>query len=120
MVKKLGLILSAILLVIASLTLAAPPALATTHTVNMGANQRPFLRFEPEKLTIKTGETVEFVMNKLAPHNVIFEDHPELSHQKLLYHTRNTYKSTFKVAGEYKYYCKPHRGAGMQGTIIVK
>lgn len=120
MVKRPVLILSAVLLIIASLTLAPSSAWATTHTVNMGANQRPFLRFEPEKLTIQAGETVEFVMNKLAPHNVIFEDHPELSHQKLLYHARNTYKSTFKVPGEYSYYCKPHRGAGMQGTIMVK
>ena len=29
------------------------------------------------------------------------------------------YKQTFTVPGTYKYFCDPHHGAGMVGTIIV-
>jgi plastocyanin len=26
----------------------------------------------------------------------------------------------FTTAGSYSYYCEPHQGAGMKGTVIVK
>ena len=26
----------------------------------------------------------------------------------------------FTVAGSYSYYCEPHQGAGMKGTVIVQ
>lgn len=31
-----------------------------------------------------------------------------------------TYEHTFEVAGEYPYYCVPHRRAGMVGTVVVE
>jgi len=30
-----------------------------------------------------------------------------------------TYSKTFDVAGTYAYSCEPHRGAGMNGNLIV-
>ena len=31
-----------------------------------------------------------------------------------------TYEHTFEVAGEYDYFCVPHEGSGMTGTVRVR
>ena len=31
----------------------------------------------------------------------------------------DTYTKKFDTAGEYAYYCEPHRGAGMEGILVV-
>ena len=54
--------------------------------VQMGANGN--LVFEPAEVSIAAGESVHFVNNMLPPHNVIVEDHPELSHEASRYVTR--------------------------------
>ena len=38
------------------------------------------LVFAPCELNISVGETVTFINNELPPHNMMVEDHPELSH----------------------------------------
>ena len=55
----------------------AMPAYAVD--VAMGASGN--LVFEPSEITISAGESVKFVNNMLPPHNVVVEDHPELSHE---------------------------------------
>jgi plastocyanin len=126
MSKKLGLLLSAILLVIASFALFVAPAAAETYTVKMGADSG-MLKFEPDMLTIKAGDTVKWVNNKLAPHNVVFDSSKvdesvatKMSHKSLLFSPGESFESTFNEPGEYAYYCEPHRGAGMTGKIIVQ
>ena len=47
----------------------------------MGSNGN--LIFDPAEVTISAGETVHFVNNMLPPHNVVVEDHPEISHEAL-------------------------------------
>ena len=49
--------------------------------VQMGANGQ--LVFEPAEVSIAAGESVHFINNMLPPHNVIVENHPELSHEGL-------------------------------------
>ncbi len=116
--------------VIATLILSVQPAQAQTYTVKMGTDSGE-LKFVPETLTIKPGNTVKFVMNKLAPHNVIFWRVPngdsslarQLSNPKLMFSTGQSYSTQFPEdtpAGEYDYYCQPHRGAGMIAKIIVE
>ena len=126
MLKRLGLILSTVLLIVSSFVLAEPPALATTYQVKMGTDNG-LLRFDPDNLTINIDDTVQWVNNKLAPHNVVFDSSkidPELakqlSHKNLLFAPGESYQSTFTQSGEYPYYCQPHRGAGMIGKIIVQ
>ena len=41
------------------------------------------LVFEPNEITINAGDSVHFVNNMLPPHNVVVEDHDELSHEAL-------------------------------------
>ncbi|MDR9402141.1 MAG: plastocyanin [Halothece sp. Uz-M2-17] len=130
--KKLGLILSTLLFAIATFVFNVNPAQAETYQVKMGADSGQ-LKYVPEKLTVKPGDSVEFVMNKLAPHNVVFDpsDVPSgakslassLSANKLLFSPGQSYTVTFPEdapKGEYGYYCQPHRGAGMNGKIIVE
>lgn len=103
-----------------------------TYQVKMGSDTGQ-LKYVPEKLTIHPGDTVEFVMNKLAPHNVVFDSNgvpsgakaltSSLSKNKLLSGAGETHTVTFPEdapKGEYSYYCQPHRGAGMNGKIIVE
>jgi len=103
-----------------------------TYQVKMGSDTGQ-LQYVPEKLTINPGDSVEFVMNKLAPHNVVFDSSgipngskalaSSLSKNKLLSGTGETHVVMFPEdapKGEYDYYCQPHRGAGMNGKIIVE
>ncbi|AFY78558.1 MAG: plastocyanin [Hydrococcus sp. C42_A2020_068] len=126
MSKKLAVLLATILLVISSFVISAAPAAAETYTVKMGSDSG-LLKFEPDTLTIEAGDTVKWVNNKLAPHNVVFDSSKmdeaiatKMSHKNLVFSPGESYESTFDEPGEYTYYCEPHRGAGMVGKIIVK
>ena len=85
--------------------------------VQMGANGN--LVFEPSDVSIAAGESVHFVNNMLPPHNVIVEDHPELSHTGLAFAPGETFDIAFSEPGEYTFWCDPHKGAGMIGHIHV-
>ena len=61
---------------LATLFFSAP---AWAVDVQMGSNGN--LVFDPAEVTISAGESVHFVNNMLPPHNVVVEDHPELSHE---------------------------------------
>merc|ERR1719190_15173 len=81
------------------------------------------LVFSPASITVKTGEAVQFVNNAGFPHNVVFDEDevPDgtnaeaLSREDYLNAPGETYEVKFDKAGEYGYYCEPHRGAGMKG-----
>lgn len=93
-------------------------AQAETYTVKMGSDSGQLV-FEPKVLTIKVGDTVQWVNNKAFPHNIIFDSNPALSHKKLLLKPKLNAETTFSQGGEYTYYCTPHRGAGMVGKVVV-
>ena len=78
------------------------------------------LVFEPSEITISLGDTVHFVNNMLPPHNVIVEDHDELSHDALAMMPGEEFDVTFTEVGDYTFFCGPHQGAGMIGTIHVE
>ena len=130
--RQIGLLLSTILLTVASFALSADPATAATYEVKMGADTGQ-TAFVPETVNIKPGDTVKWVMNKIPPHNVVFEGDKvpqgnkalakEFSHQQFAYAPGDSFKTTFPEdapAGVYPYYCTPHRGAGMTGEVIVE
>jgi plastocyanin len=123
MTKKLGLLLSSFLLAVVMMFSAINPAQADTVEVKMGADNGA-LGFQPAKVTIKAGDTVKWVNNKLAPHNVVFDssvkDAEKLSHKGLAFSAGESFDVTFTEPGEYPYYCEPHRGAGMNGVVTVQ
>jgi len=85
--------------------------------VQMGSNGN--LIFDPAEVTISAGESVHFMNNMLPPHNVIVENHPELNHEALAMLPGEEFDVTFPEAGDYTYWCAPHKGAGMIGTVHV-
>ena len=124
MTKRIGLFLSSLLLAFALVFGTAFPAQADTVEVKMGADNG-MLAFDPPKITIKSGDTVKWVNNKLSPHNVVFDgskvkDADKLNHKQLLFSPGDSFEITFSEAGSYPYYCEPHRGAGMNGVVTVE
>jgi plastocyanin len=85
--------------------------------VKMGANGS--LVFEPSELFITSGETVHFVNEALPPHNVIVEDHSDISHNDLAFAPGESFDITFDEPGDFNFWCDPHKGAGMTGTVHV-
>ncbi|AFZ31153.1 MULTISPECIES: plastocyanin [Chroococcaceae] len=130
--RRFGTVVLALVLVVGSFAFFAPTAAAETYQVKLGSD-KGMLVFDPAKLTIKPGDTVEWVNNKVPPHNVVFDaaNNPtksadlakNLSHKQLLMTPGQQVKTTFPEdapAGDYTYYCEPHRGAGMIGKITVE
>ena len=128
--RRLGILLSAILLVVASFAFSATPAAAETYTVKMGTD-KGLLQFEPSTVTIKPGDTVKWVMNKVPPHNAVFDQAKiadkglvkKLSHKNLVFAPGESFEASFPAdtaPGTYPFYCEPHRGAGMAGKVVVE
>jgi plastocyanin len=100
---------------LATLFLAAP-AWAVDVTMGGGGN----LAFDPAEITISAGDTVHFINEALPPHNIIVEGRPDLSREALLFVPGETQDVVFADAGDYTYWCGPHKGAGMIGTVHVE
>ena len=125
MSKKITLALSVALSLIISFFVVVSPAAADTYDVKMGTDNG-MLKFEPSSLTVKVGDQVKWVNNKLSPHNVVFDPAStpggaaKVSHKGLVFAPGESFTSTFTEPGTYTYYCEPHRGAGMVATIVVE
>lgn len=130
--RRLGLAVLTIVLVASSFAVFAPTAAADTYQVKLGSD-KGMLQFQPAKLTVKPGDTIEWVNNKVPPHNVVFDNAQNpaksadlakgLSHKQLLMTPGQSVKTTIPSdapAGDYSFYCEPHRGAGMVGKITVE
>ena len=100
---------------LATLFFSAP---AWAVDVQMGYDGN--LIFEPSDVTISAGESVHFVNNMLPPHNVIVEGRPDLAHESLAMLPGEEFDITFNDPGDYTYWCAPHKGAGMIGTVHVE
>ncbi len=129
--RSICLTLAAAVLVVSSFFLSASPAAAATYTIKMGADNG-MLTFDPAKLEVKAGDTVKWVINKVPPHNVVFDDKAipgndkalakSLSHPQLEMTPGTGIELTLPkdiAPGEYSYFCAPHRSAGMVGKLIV-
>lgn len=83
----------------------------TTHDVTVQN-----FSFSPQSLTITVGDTVRWT-NILGHHNVKADDNSFTSGPAA--DAPWEYTHTFTAAGNNPYYCEPHQGLGMTGTIIV-
>ena len=93
----------------------ALPAWAVEVTMGSGGN----LVFEPNDISINAGDTIHFVNGMLPPHNIIVEGREDLSRESLMFSPGESQDITFADAGDYTFFCAPHKGAGMTGTIHV-
>lgn len=130
--RRLSLAVLTVLLIMSTFAVFTPSASAETYTIKLGT-EKGLLGFEPKTLTVKPGDTIEWKNNKVPPHNVVFDGvkNPakdkalaaSLSKKKLLMSPGQTATTVIPAdapAGEYTFYCEPHRGAGMVGKIIVE
>jgi plastocyanin len=130
--RRLGVAVFTMILVVASFAVFSPSASAETYTIKLGSD-KGMLAFEPSKLVVKPGDTIKWLNNKVPPHNVVFDgaQNPAksitlakaLSHKKLLMSPGQEQTTTIPAdaaEGDYTFYCEPHRGAGMVGKITVK
>merc|ERR1711937_652680 len=110
-----------------SVGLMSTPVVANAVDVKLGSDGGQLV-FVPDEVTIKAGESVTWVGNKGMPHNVVFDedevpsgaDLAALNHEDMVNDEGQKVTSKFDKPGTYPYYCEPHRGAGMNGTVIVK
>jgi len=107
--------------------LVSTPVAANAVDVKLGSDSGQLV-FVPDEVTIKAGESVTWIGNKGLPHNVVFDEDnvPEgtnldaINHEEQLGEEGQKVTSKFEKPGTYGYYCEPHRGAGMNGVVIVK
>jgi len=107
--------------------LFSTPVAANAVDVKLGSDSGQLV-FVPDEVTIKAGESVTWIGNKGLPHNVVFDEDnvPEgtnldaINHEEQLGEEGQKVTSKFEKPGTYGYYCEPHRGAGMNGVVIVK
>ena len=94
----------------------AAPVWAVDVSMGAGGN----LVFEPNEITISAGDTVHFINEALPPHNIIVEGRADLSREALLFAPGESQDVVFADKGDYNYWCGPHKGAGMIGTVHVE
>ena len=105
---------------------AAPGGhLITVHLVDRPNGQ---FGFDPGTITAQRGDTVRFVQQSSAPHNVSFRTHPkdaklgDAAVGPYLLNTGQTYDlviDTRFTDGTYAFACDPHESVGMKGTLTV-
>ncbi|WP_248515467.1 cupredoxin domain-containing protein [Salinarchaeum laminariae] len=105
------------------------------NTVTMGTRE-----FQPSSLTVETGATVTWENDSTVGHTVTAYDDgiPEGAAYFAsggfdseedarngftsggLIESDQSFEHTFETAGTYEYFCIPHEGQGMTGTITVE
>ncbi len=100
---------------------AGAPALAQGKEAAVEATDQ--LKFAPDTITVAVGGTVTWTNAGATFHTVTGgengapDDKSPIKGQ--LASQGATYSVTFKTAGTYPYFCQPHFGNGMAGTIVV-
>ncbi len=97
-------------------------------TVHMTAANK----FDPEKVTIKAGETVRWVNDNAGPSHTVTTDPSMVQNEddveipdgarpfsSGIIKPGKFYQHTFEMPGIYRYACAPHEGSKMVGVVVV-
>jgi len=118
---------------------AAPaPAPPAVHEVKMTMSGTT-ARFDPATVTVHPGDRVRFVVVSGGPHNVSFDPEKIPADVRrvlaaampnpiqplagtLLLNVGDSYTISFAGVkpGRYEFFCMPHVGMGMRGTVVVR
>lgn len=113
---------------LALLMLAGPTAAEVDAVVTMSNS----LQFEPAKLVVQAGDTVEWRNTSLLVHTVTADPDKAARAENVALpagaeafdsgniEPEGRFRHTFETAGHYRYFCIPHEGTGMTGTIEVR
>ena len=125
--SSLSIILS---LFFAVLPMESPPELNGDPAVKVTMTNT--LKFNPEKVTIEAGETVLWENTTYVVHTVTCDPEKATMDRSVQLpegantfgsgkmEPGNTFEYTFETKGTFKYFCEPHEGANMSGTVIVE
>lgn len=119
------------LILAASLALAvlavAPAGMAQTATTGAVVKMMDTFEFDPRAVTIHAGEAVEWHNASRFKHSVTAD--PKLGGAALPEGAEpfasgelqpgESFRRVLSVPGKYRYFCTPHEGIGMTGTITV-
>lgn len=94
------------------------PVRAADTRVAMGSSSDP-LAFLPADITVPVGSTVEWFNETDFEHDVQAEDGSFGTPGSDLLGKGEKYEFKFSKAGKFPYFCTPHKGAGMVGTVTV-
>jgi len=99
----------------------APKAAAAGSTVVVTMTDKP-MKFVPETVTIKVGDTIEWRNTGKIIHWVTIA--PPIPPGAQAFDSGSmspgaVYRHTFTVPGHYPYACVPHAGSGMLGVVDV-
>lgn len=119
----------------AAVSAPAPPVV---HEVKM-TMRGTTARFDPATVTIHPGDRVRFVVVSGAPHNVSFDPEKLPADVRraltaamanpiqplagpLLLNEGDSYTISFAGVkpGRYEFFCMPHMGMAMKGTVVVR
>jgi plastocyanin len=90
------------------------------------------LSFDPDTVRIEAGQTVRWKNSSVIVHTVTadpeeasIEESVKLPGEASPFNSGNldpkaTFEHTFDVPGTYRYFCIPHEGTKMYGTVIVE
>jgi len=118
----------------------APLAAQKTHTVTLtGDRSSGRYRFDPDRLTVRPGDVVRFVVESGMPHTVTFDSAGVAQADQAALNAAMTGRLSwlsgplltaagqhfdFVVprisAGRYRYYCLPHRAYRSGGTLEIR
>ena len=110
---------------------AATPALAQGKTVEVSMAQSPKMRFIPDSVAIKAGDTVKWTNPHNISHTVTFDPSKAATAANAALppgvapfdsgpvEEEGTFSHTFTEKGTYKYVCAYHEAMGMVGTVVV-
>jgi plastocyanin len=126
----LAIFAAAVVAAVALTLLPQPAKAANTPIVIKMADKEPF--YTPEKVSIKVGDTVQWVNDGQTVHDVSTnaanaQNPKDTSMPKGaqafdsgFIPPGGDFSYTFTVPGTYKYFCLPHEKAGMVGVVVVK
>jgi plastocyanin len=110
---------------------AVTPAFAQAKTVDVSMAQSPKMRFIPETVNIKAGDTVKWTNPHNISHTVTFDPSKAATAANAALppgvapfdsgpvEEEGAFSHTFTEKGTYKYVCVYHEGMGMVGTVVV-
>lgn len=117
--KQRFLIVVALLLMLATTSSSETTLLMDEPETVVVSVDSTNLRFTPSSISIDEGDTVRFFWGGQAlPHNAVEVDDTFNSGEP---ESDVDYSFTFGfgTAGEYDFFCEPHRSVGMEGVVIV-
>ncbi len=90
------------------------------------------LKYDPDLITVKIGDTVEWKNSSRFVHTVtadpslaVWEEDASVPEGAETFNSGDiepgeTFRHTFEVPGEYRYFCIPHEISGMKAKVMVE